>query len=244
MQRPGRDAPLVRRRMPAQHADPASVAREVGTRLWGAERSGASRFTGPERAEFYRYAVRQAATVADHLRHCTATDPDQGADPAWAVADALHTAAKATGSRTLGCAADTYDRASRSPHGRVPRHTPEGNRLRAAARLLAMTGGTTGDGMGLAGALAGNLVALIDAVAGLRQAQAHAAQAAAALHGGGSRPGLSCGRRRRGPAAGAMRSMTSRAGVAAGAAEDHDRGSVPGLGTIGSRSVRRGRILA
>jgi hypothetical protein len=66
----------------------------------GAERSGASRFTGPERAEFYRYAARQAATVADHLRHCTATDPDpdQGADPAWAVADALHTAAGATGS--------------------------------------------------------------------------------------------------------------------------------------------------
>ena len=43
-----------------------------------------------------------------------------------------------------------------------------------------MTGGTTGDGMGQAGALAANLVALIDAVAGLRQAQAHAAQAAAA----------------------------------------------------------------
>ena len=157
--------------------------RESWARAYGgAERSGASRFTGPGRAEFYRYAARQAATVADHLRHCTATDPDpdQGADPAWAVADALHTAARATGSRALRCAADTYDRASRSPHGRIPRHTPEGNRLRAAARLLAMTGGTTGDGMGQAGALAGNLVALIDAVAGLRQAQAHAAQAAAA----------------------------------------------------------------
>jgi ElaB/YqjD/DUF883 family membrane-anchored ribosome-binding protein len=34
--------------------------------------------------------------------------------------------------------------------------------------------------MGQVGALAANLVALIDAVAGLRQAQAHAAQAAAA----------------------------------------------------------------
>jgi len=43
-----------------------------------------------------------------------------------------------------------------------------------------MTGGTTADGMGQAGALAGNLVVLIDAVAGLRQAQARAAQAAAA----------------------------------------------------------------
>jgi hypothetical protein len=96
------------------------------------------------------------------------------------VADALHTAATATGSRALRGAADTYDRASRSPHGKIPRHTPEGNQLRTAARLLAMTDGTPGDGRGHAGALAGNLVGLIDAVAGLRQAQAHAAQAAAA----------------------------------------------------------------
>ena len=49
--------------------------------------------------------------------------PDQGADTAWAVADTLHTAAGATGSRALRGAADTYDRASRAPHGRIPRHT-------------------------------------------------------------------------------------------------------------------------
>ena len=47
----------------------------------------------PERDEIYRHAARQAATAAEHLRHCTATDPDQGADTAWAVADALHAAA-------------------------------------------------------------------------------------------------------------------------------------------------------
>ena len=46
----------------------------------GAERSGATRFTGPERTEIYRHAARQAATAAEHLRHCTATDPAQGAD--------------------------------------------------------------------------------------------------------------------------------------------------------------------
>lgn len=146
----------------------------------GEERSGASRFTGPERAEIYRHAARQTAIAAEHLRYCTATDPDHGADPAWAVADALHAAARATGSRALRGAADTYDRASRSPHGRIPRHTPEGNQLRTAARLLAMTDGTSGGGIGPAATLGGNLVALIDAAAGLRQAQAHAAQAAAA----------------------------------------------------------------
>jgi hypothetical protein len=42
-----------------------------------------------------------------------------------------------------------------------------------------MTGGTTSGGIGQAGALAGNLVALNDAVAGLRQAQAVAARSAA-----------------------------------------------------------------
>jgi hypothetical protein len=155
--------------------------RESWARAHGAaERSGASRLTGPERTEIYRHAARQAAIATEHLRRCTATDPERGGDAAWAVADALRVAARATGSRALRCVADTYDRASRSPYGRIARRTPEGNQLRAAARLLAMTGGTTGDGMGQAGALAADLVALIDAVAGLRQAQAHAAQAAAA----------------------------------------------------------------
>ena len=52
--------------------------------------------------------------------------------------------------------------------------------MRGAARLLAMTGQAAGEGTGQAGALAANLVALAEAVAGLREAQAHAAQAAAA----------------------------------------------------------------
>ncbi len=80
----------------------------------------------------------------------------------------------------LRCAADGYDRAARAPHRRIPRRTREGDGLRTAARLLAMTGDGGGDGMGQAGALARNLVSLVDAVAELRVAQAHAAQAAAA----------------------------------------------------------------
>ncbi|HUY46053.1 MAG TPA: hypothetical protein VMV92_10050 [Streptosporangiaceae bacterium] len=152
----------------------------AGGRRGTAERSEASRFTAPERTEIYRHAARQAAAAAEHLRNCTAGDPGSGADAAWAAADTLHAAARATGSRVLRCAADGYDRAARAPYGRVPRRTREGDRLRAAARLLAMTGGSVGDGTGQAGALVANLVALADAVAGLREAQAHAAQAAAA----------------------------------------------------------------
>ena len=145
-----------------------------------AERSGAFRFTAPERAEIYRHAARRTASAAEHLRRCTAGDPHHGADAAWAAADTLHAAARALRSPMLRCAAAGYDRAARAPFGRLPSRTREGDQLRAAARLLAMTGTTPGDGTGEAGALVANLVRLLEAVHGLRKAQAHAAQAAAA----------------------------------------------------------------
>jgi len=77
----------------------------------------------------------------------------------------------------LRCAADDYDRAARAPHRQVPYQTQAGDGLRTAARLLALT---RGDGHDELGSLARSLLALVDAVAGLRTAQAHAAQAAAA----------------------------------------------------------------
>jgi len=156
--------------------------RWTGGEVAGAERSGAFRITAPECAEIYRHAARQAAVGAEHLRRCAAGDPGSGADAVWAAADALHAAARATGSRVLRCAADGYDRAARAPFRRIPRRSAEGDGLRTAARLLVMTGDSGGDGMGQAGALARNLVSLVDAVAELRAAQAYAAQAAAARH--------------------------------------------------------------
>ena len=107
-------------------------------------------------------------------------DPHRGADTAWAAADTLHAAARALRSPMLRCAAAGYDRAARAPFGRPPPRTGEGDQLRSAARLLAMTGSTPGDGSGEAGALIANLVQLLEVVSGLREAQAHAAQAAAA----------------------------------------------------------------
>ena len=56
----------------------------------------------------------------------------------------------------------------------------EGSQLRAAARLMALTGPVTGDATLVTVALIANLVALAVAVAELREAQQHAAQAAAA----------------------------------------------------------------
>jgi len=155
----------------------ASWAKAEGTT---GERSGAFRISAPERAEIYRHAARQAAVAAEHVRRCAAGDPQSGADAAWAAADALHAAARATGNRVLRCAADGYDRAARAPHRRVPPRSREGDGLRTAARLLAMAGDSGSHGAGQAGALARNLVMLVDAVSVLHAAQQHAAQAAAA----------------------------------------------------------------
>jgi len=145
-----------------------------------ADRPGAFRFTVPERDAIYAHAARQAATAAEHIRRCSLHDPERAADAAWAAADTLHSAARALDSRVVRRAADSYDRAARAQHGRIPRPTAEGSQLRAAARLLAMTGGIADDGTMFSAALIANLIALAMAVAELRQVQQHAAQAAAA----------------------------------------------------------------
>jgi hypothetical protein len=150
------------------------------SRSSAAGRPGAFRFTIPERDAIYRHAAREASAAAEHIRHCSLQDPGQAADAAWAAADTLHAAARALDSRVLRRAADSYDRAARARYGRIPRPTREGNQLRAAARLIALAGGIAGDGTMFSAALIANLVALAASVAELRQAQCHAAQAAAA----------------------------------------------------------------
>ena len=96
----------------------------------------------------------------------------------WAAAATLHSAARALDDPALRSAADTYDRAARPPYARIPAHTRRGNGLRAAARLLALAGHSA-DSLGTAYLIA-SLIDLAAAVAELRQAQQHAAQAAAA----------------------------------------------------------------
>jgi hypothetical protein len=141
-----------------------------------AERSGAFRFTVPEQNAIFEHAARQATLAAEQIRHAAHIDPAAAADAAWAAADVLHVAATALRSPDLRCAADSHDRAARARYGRMPPATSTGRQLRAAARLMAMTGQLTGDTTLIAMALA----ALTVAVAQLRQAQQHAAQAAAA----------------------------------------------------------------
>jgi hypothetical protein len=140
-----------------------------------------SRARSPEWDAIYSDAARQAATAAEHIRHCVRSEPDQAADAARAAADTLHVAARITHNRNLRCAADAYDRAARMPFGRTPCRIRDGDRLCTVARVLAMTGGMDDDSLPLAAtALIANLIGLAVAVAELRQAQRHAAQAAAA----------------------------------------------------------------
>jgi hypothetical protein len=103
------------------------------------------------------------------------------ADAAWATSDTLHVAAALLGSRILRQAADAYDRAARSPYGRIPPPSPVGNRLRQAARLISAFAYLTQDQSMAPILLITKLAALAEAVAELRQSQQHAAQAAAAL---------------------------------------------------------------
>jgi hypothetical protein len=152
-------------------AQAPSRARGRGAAFW---------FNDPERDTIYQHASRQAAKAAEHIRHCAYSDPAAAADAAWAAADTLHVAGRALRSPVLRCAADAYDRAAWAPLGRVPRRSRDGDRLRTAARLLAMAGDLTGDATLLTAALVANLAVLAAAVAELRQAQQHAAQAAAA----------------------------------------------------------------
>ena len=131
-----------------------------GGRSSCAERPGTFRFTAPERDAIYAHASRQAAAAAEHIRRCAHSDPAAAADASWAAADTLHVAARALRSRELRCAADAYDRAARAPHGRLPRRSCNGERLRRTARLIALAGHAMGDSTLTAIALVTNLVAL------------------------------------------------------------------------------------
>ena len=142
--------------------------------------AGSFRLTGPEREQFYLQTAQQANAAAEQIRRSAGSSPSAAADTAWAAAATFHATAQAIGNPALRDVADAYDRAARIAYGKVPQRTAEGDRLRAAARLLAMAGGP-GDGS-TPGAiqLTIGLIRLARAVGELRQAEQHAAQAAAA----------------------------------------------------------------
>jgi hypothetical protein len=142
-------------------------------------RSGASRFTASERDLLYRHAGSRPPRRRNR----------SGAAPGMIRARppmrpgrrrrSMSQRTRCTTRRSETRRTPTAGRLARSM-GRVPRRTVDGERLRAVARLLALAGDLSGDSTVLAGALLASLAGLAVAVAELRQAQQHAAQAAAA----------------------------------------------------------------
>ena len=175
--RQGRRAGVVRRREARRGPELAQAPLPLG-------RPGTAPgdpFTAAERNALWDHAARSASQAAAQIRALAGTDPAAAADAAWAASDTLHAAAAALGSRILRQAADAYDRAARSPYARIPAPTPAGNSLRRAARLIAAFAYLTKDPSLAPIVLLTRLASLAEAVAGLRQAQQHAAQAAGAL---------------------------------------------------------------
>ena len=137
--------------------------------------------TAEGRNAIWEHATRTAADAAAQIRTLAGTDPAAATDAAWATSDTLHVAAAILGSRILAQAADAYDRAARSPYGRIPPPSPVGNQLRQAARVISAFAYLTRDRSMAPMLLITKLAALAEAVAELRQSQQRAAQAAAAL---------------------------------------------------------------
>jgi hypothetical protein len=127
----------------AHPAPPAGTLAPAHRRVGGTP--GAPRFTAPERDEIYRHAARRAAAATEHIRRCAVSDPARAADAAWAAADTLHAAARALRNPHLRCAADSYDRAARAQHGRLPPSSHDGDQPRRTARLIALAGNLTGE---------------------------------------------------------------------------------------------------
>ena len=174
----GRVAGLVRRRETRRRPDPAQAAPPLGRsgQLRGmtrsprpnAARSGtmplASPMTRPFRSGCSPRLIRPWPRTRPGPQPAPCTWPPRR----WAA----------------GFSARPPTRTTAQPghaYGRIPAPTPAGNSLRRAARLLAAYGYITSDPSFRPIVLITRLAALAEAVAVLRQAQEHAAQAASAL---------------------------------------------------------------
>jgi hypothetical protein len=141
--------------------------------------------TPQERQRLWQAAQDAATRAATQI---TATvggggDRGQAGDAAWAAADLLAVVAHLTERRAGGpytVAARTFEHAGRSPHFTPHVPTPVGRRLRTATTALSAVRVALPSEARQLLQLTQQLLALADAVARLRQTQAHAAQAAAA----------------------------------------------------------------
>jgi len=145
------------------------------------------RLSGHERSAIWRYATGEAQRPAEFVRQSAIADPGSASDVAHATGRALSAIARLLEGRRGGQltdAADAFDRASRELSGRTSQPAPVAEDLRAAVRLLALTGRASRDEaaqvLALVMALVMALAGLTEAVADLRQVQGRLAQASAA----------------------------------------------------------------
>lgn len=139
-----------------------------------------------DRAAAWSEAIDAVTRATNRLRSCAAGSP-AAADIAWATADILRITARRLNGDPRGLlrrATETYDRAARSPYGRLPISTA-GSGLRAAARVLAETSADDDRMSRAVATLLGQLAQLADAVARLRTVEQRTAQALAASESAG-----------------------------------------------------------
>ena len=138
------------------------------------------RLTAAGQKAIWEHAAQVAADAAAQIRAEATINPASAADAAWAASDTLHVAAATLNNPALRQAADAFDRAARASYGRIPAPSLTGNQLRHAARLIGTLAYRTRDPALMPLVLVVRLTALAEAVAELRRAQQHGAQAAAA----------------------------------------------------------------
>lgn len=179
------------------------------------------RLRGTARSAAWARATRAASDGADAVRRLAISDPGAAADAAHATADALYATARVVEGRRGGPltdAASAYDRAGRELWGRTPPRGRTGDGIRAAARLLTLTGRASRDESTQLLQLVTQLIALTEAVGRLRDAQGRATQASAARKAAehlrsvapASRPVATTGQKRRSTAARGCEPITLR----------------------------------
>ena len=174
---PDLSLPRLRRRWlttprpgPPRRPDPSTAARRTGA--------------AADRVRYIQAAARRAGEAAEQMRRAATGDDPAAAAAAHAAADVYTAAARVLDGRSGGAmteAADAFARAARERWGIVAAGTPASAGIRQAARGLLVVGrlASTGEAAAMA-ALVLQLASVADALAGLRRAQARAAQSTAA----------------------------------------------------------------
>jgi len=161
----------------------ASSSPRLSPRLAQGDGERTSPLSAFDRARLLEQAQLTAEHATEHIR-AHGGNPAAVADATWASADLVAAVARVTDYRhrtgKMTEAADLYEQAARPVRRRTPRPTVTGHRVRGAAGALLAVRRTLPSETRQVLALLAQLQSLAIAVARMREAQGHAAQATAA----------------------------------------------------------------